>query len=183
MKLRLPEYGDITRYHIGRYHDQPFCVSPNKDLIRLYMEDHRYLSKSDYDIEDTINLGNSFGDDKDQLTLVEWDSYYIPRRDIKMIEYLYNDIESEIEKTLSSLIHLKGLHHKLNTAESTNMNDTIKLLYKTLKSDKKMNKLTKRDIKENSVLFIPMDEYIDILNWYNEVVNGAMRWGIDTNNM
>jgi len=167
----------MESYYIGYYKNRVIAVSNKKKLISNYFESHRGLVKGEYEIKEEMISETTLMLHYEDKIITEYMGYYIPDVDSTIIQLFSGSIDMEIVETIDHLRRIAILANdvkklydiKKSQPDVASIVNTIKVLSKMAKSKKIMNKLNKRDIMVNSILFCNMEEYLQRLSQYEEM--------------
>lgn len=161
----------MEKYYFGYYspddnEDTLLCISQSKRLVKDYLENIRRLNKSNYTIESEYQSDESIIYQYDEFVLYEFNAFYIPLRDICIIEESTECDEGLLRDTIHGLKEItKTLMAtpKKYKSEISQFLKTIQLLI-NLNTSKKYPKLTSRC---HSILYCDMHEYTHWVIQYN----------------
>lgn len=161
----------MEKYYFGYYsphenEDILLCVSHSRRLVKDYLADIRRLDKLSYTIQVEYDTDEKIMYYYDEFLLYEYRAFYIPLRDICIIE---DSTEQDESLLVDSIYGLKEITKTLMATpkkyknEITQLMKTIQILI-TLNTSKKYSKLASRC---HSILYCNMQEYTKWVETYN----------------
>ena len=171
-----------NRYYFGYIGKlrKPIAVSDNKELLKEYMEKHRFLKQGEYQIERVDNLSEHdvFVMYHDQI-LTEYEGYYLPSIDTTVIDFYRRSIQTEIYNTIKSLGKVDLLVKEINlvsSEERDTLYQAMRTLTKFIHNKDILEKIEHEDIITNSIIFQDMETYLKTLSEFNEMMEMHMRY-------
>lgn len=166
--------------YVKRFPNKPIAVSDNKNLLKEYMENHRFIKPNHYEIEIINNLSDQevFIMYNDQL-LVEYNGYYLPSIDTMMIDFYKVSMKTELYNTIKSLskISLFVKESKLvYDFEKDELYNALRILTKFMKTDKIMDEIEHEALITNSIIFEDVQSYMQDLACFNEMMEMHQRY-------
>ena len=179
MKKSINTYSQTINMYFGYYHSTLIAVGENKDVVELYLTNHRHIHKGEYTIEKRCILESDLYIRYDDENMVEWNGYIIPTVDILLIDLYSRDIISEIDETIQNLKHLALLSEgvkKIPPNYITHLVDSIRTLNEMRIKSKIIRKLEYREKLDNSILYDNIDNYLRLKSHVTEMRDAKTRW-------
>jgi hypothetical protein len=151
----------------------PIAVHENKDLVKEYLEGHRYLTKEDYHIEKVEIPSVDVYTNYSNQYLIEYHGYFIPRIDTLMLNHFLLENEDTLIKTISrmgeiidSIEGIKGISFDdLNTIRKS-----MEIMISVCEDPEKLEEFQIHDMIMHSFLYTNIHDYMRELRLYKEVV-------------
>ena len=166
--------------YVNRYNVKPIAVSDNKELLKEYMENHRYIKRGEYYIEKVNNLSEHdvFVMYHDQF-LVEYEGYYLPSIDTTMIDFYKRSMQAEIYNTIKSLGKIDLLVKEIDLVsddERDSLYQAMKTLTHFIRDKEIMEEIEHEDTITNSIIFEDINTYLKDLSCFNEMMDMHRRY-------
>lgn len=176
---------DINQIHevyIGYYEKNDIstvlAVSNKKSIVKNYLENHRGLNPTQYDIQKHELTDTEILVKYEDYVISSYMGYYIPEIDQCIIELYGDDIDILIDSTIDNLKKIYVLSNNVKKIKKTDSNillNALKILI-SFKSNKIVNKLKKENNKTSSILFCDIDDYLTYIRMYNDQRNLNSRY-------
>lgn len=181
-------HGNLNVYYFGKYKGVIYAVSEYKELVSIYMENHRYLSPNEYTIEEYVSMESDILFQYENEYIEEWGDWFIPCIDINIIESSQDNIRMLVDQTKDNLKEIIFLLYEDNPGISVKFEDeyeslvtAFKSLHKFSKKKKYKEHLSKVDLIHNSILYMPMDTYTYKRSMYLEMMTRKDVWDMEEN--
>lgn len=166
MKIKDSEYNIA---YIVKYNENIIAVSTDKDVLKEYMKNIRGLDKSDYELEELETDSSYYYIQYEDCVLTKFFSFFIPLRDIRIIEMEYAGIDKDLESLLNRLKYFSFLFNRIDDKNTCNHSlELIKDIESISNKDKKMNKLNKAHYLNHPILSCNINQYFNFIKKYNE---------------
>lgn len=145
---------------------QPIAVSNSKELVKIYMETHRYTKN--YEIKEVKLYQKDVLTEYNDSFISQYENWYIPNIDIEIIKSGRRNLEREVNDVLE---HLKSIILLVKDIKKVS-NEEKEILIKAfqvvsqLKTRKKVWEKMIDNYKLSDLLFMEIDEYLRMKEVY-----------------
>ena len=114
----MSSYNQEHHVYKGIYKNKVMSIAKSKEIVKNYMEEHRGLSKSEYQLEEDIMTDIELLIENEDYVISEFHGYYIPYIDQLIIESNELEIKYLIENTINSLKQILLLSENVKKIKS-----------------------------------------------------------------
>lgn len=111
--------------------------------------------------------------------ITEFYGHYIPNIDVEMIEFYAMDIDKELIETREDLRKLIILAMGVDSVSKEEVNtllEALKIIGNFATDDDIYYDLSKEDVYNNSILYAPMDEYLEQMRIFKDMKEQRRLW-------
>lgn len=157
------------RWYYGYFHKYCLAVSTDKTKVRLYMEQHRGLTRKEYYIEEKTFLSSKY----DSQVLVPFFDMYLTKKDCQFITRDSKlDIDDVLEQTKRDLYFLgKVLENTSYEEDAKKVGKLLARLSELKREDEGTRELEKATRLLHPLVFCDITEYLYNLKMYEEQYN------------
>lgn len=154
------------KIYIGKIDDVVICTDEHPINVRTYMEEIRHLSKSQYDMIDSLVDENSYYSFFSRERMEELShGIILPRRDCEWILNEMNLLEEEKIHTIQSLTKMSNLLKSSGRyTEGRNLDLAAKTLLESIEKKKIRKDMEKSVIYTNEIFQYSIKEYFQFIN-------------------
>ena len=157
---------------------RPIAVSEIKELVKEYMQTHRYVEPENYEIEElSFTIGEILLDYQNEY-ITHYENWYLPAIDIEMIQLRDTDLDRKINETMQGLKEIILLMDGIKKISSSDKDILVKAMHIILQARQKKKIWNKMidNYKLSDLIFMDIDDYIRNKEMYINMKDARARW-------